>query len=146
MLSLDTNEKTPEKSSSLENILTDKTKNLKSTAKALLDEIETRKHLHQRLVQKIDEEVSEQNSEILNFKSIWPKYDWEKEQEFNKLKGDLEKKVLKLESEKRNEQVECWRDLMLLNKDLMFALREYWDLAKRREALFERTKDLLYPE
>ena len=124
-------------SSALELIVSDKLKNLKSTVNALLDEIETRKKLHGQLVQSIEDQVSVQNSEILNFKSIWPKYDWEKEQEFNQLKNDLEKKVLKLESEKRNEQVECWRDLMQLKKDLMFALREYWDLAMRRDTLID---------
>lgn len=119
-------------------LISNKTKNLKSVVKALLEEIEKRKILHSNLLQIIDDQVSEQNSQILNFESIWPKYDWQKEQEFNQLKSDLEKKILRLESEKRSEQVECWRDLMNLQKDLMFALREYWDLVNRSNSLLVR--------
>ncbi len=49
----------------LERIFSDKTKTLKSTAKALLDEIKLRESLHFFLNNKIDYEISRQNAEIV---------------------------------------------------------------------------------
>ena len=47
----------------------------------------------------------------------------------------LETNVLDLEKEKRKEYLECWRDLSFLKKYLLSALKDYWDLSRRSEAL-----------
>ena len=51
------------------------------------------------------------------------------------IKLQFENNLLSLREEKRKEHLECWKDLMFLKKYLMTALREYWDLVKRREVL-----------
>jgi len=49
----------------LERIFSDKTKTLKSTAKTLLDEIKLREYLNSLTINRIDYEISRQNTEIL---------------------------------------------------------------------------------
>jgi hypothetical protein len=47
----------------------------------------------------------------------------------------LEKEILQLEKEKRINNLHCWRDLLLLKKDLREALQEYKSLMRFREIL-----------
>jgi hypothetical protein len=62
-------------------------------------------------------------------------YSIEQEREKKKLNSKFENNVLELEKDKRKEYLECWRDLMFMNKYLLSALKDYWDLTKRRSAL-----------
>ncbi len=55
--------------------------------------------------------------------------------EIKNMKTKIEGNVLELEKERRNEYLECWRDLMFLKKYLMVALKDYWELVKKREVL-----------
>jgi hypothetical protein len=57
--------------------------------------------------------------------------------DFQKSKLALETNVLELEKEKRKEYLECWRDLMFLKKYLMISLKDYWDVAKKRDVLIK---------
>ena len=123
------------KNNSLENIFSDKTKTLKATVKALLEEIENRKSLNQNLTDKIEEGISINTIEIENINHLKVQYNFDMFQEMNKRKLKLEDRAHKLEEEKRREQVESWRDIMFLKKYLLSALREYWDVVKRREVL-----------
>ena len=119
----------------LERIFSDKTKTLKSTAKALLDEIRLREYLNSLMNNKIDYEISRQNTEILQLPGQKSQYDLNGFVDIEKLKLKLEDRVLDLEKEKRKEYVECWRDLMFLKKYLLSSLKDYWDLVKRRDLL-----------
>ena len=119
----------------LENILTDKTKSLKATVKALLEEIKNRENLNSYLLKNLNEDICRLNSEKMNLENINTYYQFEMFLDLDKIKQKIESNVLSLESEKRKEHLECWRDLMFLKKYLMSALKEYWEAVKRRELL-----------
>ena len=125
----------------LDNLLNAKSRTLKSAVNALLEEIDMRKSLNADLLDSIENQKTDLSSQITTFRAVWPRYDWSKFQEFNELKGNLEKKILALDQEMRKEQLECWRDLMFLNKYLMSALREYWDFKQRSDSLSWKNED-----
>jgi GTP-binding protein EngB required for normal cell division len=119
----------------LERIFSNKTKSLKSTVTALLNEIELRRSLDSQLIQKIEEQICEQNTQIMQLDNLSNPYDFERFLDINAKKKNIESNVLELEKEKRKENLECWRDLMFLNKYLHSALKSYWDMAKKQEVL-----------
>lgn len=119
----------------LERLFSEKTKTLKATVKALLDEIELRQTLHSHILATIDNTISDQRSRLMHLEGMNTHYWLDVFKEMNKMKNHLENKALELEKEKRQEHLECWRDLMFLKKYLMSALREYWDLTQKRNIL-----------
>jgi len=119
----------------LEMMFSDKTKNLKATVKALLEEIDLRHSLNQELLNKISSEKFEKNvaSEFLDRSSLH--YTFEGFTHKRELREQIEKDLLELNKEERKEKLECWRDQMFLRKYLMGALRGYWNAVKRRQLL-----------
>jgi hypothetical protein len=122
----------------IDRLFSDKTKTLKATVNALLEEVENRRNLNLSLIDKIDSERSYINTDLIHINNQQVNYDFERDKERNKSKFKLEDRVQRLEEEKRKEAVEYWRDIMFLKKDLMSALKEYWDIVKRRELLERR--------
>lgn len=127
--------KIKKETSALERIFSDKTKTLKATVKALLDEIKLRENLNLHLLKKIDNDICSNNTQIMLLEKQKTHYVFDHFIEIKKQKIKLEDNVLKLENEKRKEYLECWRDLMFLKKYLLVALKEYWDMVNRRELL-----------
>jgi len=126
----------PEKGTSLvDKIFSNKTQTLHSTIKALLDEIRLREELDIHILNKINNDISWQQSQLICLKNIKAHYVFEWHQEVNKQKTNLEKNILELEKEKRNEYLECWRDLMFLKKYLLSALKDFWDFRKKKSLL-----------
>ena len=127
----------PEKGQGIiERVFSDRTKTLKSGVKALLQEIELRESLDSHFIKKIDEEICRQHTEIMQLDNIKTQYALpELSKEIGKKRLQFESNVLELEKEKREEYLECWRDLMFLKKYLLRSLKDYWDLVKRREVL-----------
>lgn len=119
----------------IERLFFDKSKNLKATVNALLEEIENRRKLNCSLVNDIDREKSEINSDLMQLGSLKIHYDFERDKERSKSRLTLEERAQRLEEEKRKEAVDCWRDMMFLRKYLMSALKDYWDVVKRQELL-----------
>jgi len=119
----------------LEKVFSDKSKTLKATVKALLNEIELRENLNLHLLNIIDDETCRQNTQLIPLKRLRAHYSFELYKEINDLKVHIEDNVLELDKEKRKEYLECWRDLMFLKKYLLVALKDYWDLIKKREVL-----------
>jgi hypothetical protein len=119
----------------LERVLSDKTKTLKSTIKALVNEIKLRESLNSHLLNNIDVDICRQHTYMGQVKYMKGGYSIEQEREKKKLNSKFENNVLELEKDKRKEYLECWRDLMFMNKYLLSALKDYWDLTKRRSAL-----------
>jgi len=119
----------------LERIFSDKTKTLKATAKALMDEIKLREYLNSHMIHTIDYEISRQNTEIVQLPKQKSQYDLNGFVDVKQVTVKLEDRVLDLEKEKRKEYVECWRDVMFLKKYLLSTLKDYWDLVKRRDVL-----------
>ncbi len=120
---------------SLEGIFQDKAKTQKASAKALLDEIELRQKLNSRMVYDIDDEILKQNNLILEINNRKEGYFFDNFIDLRKISLKLEDRVLELESEKRKESLECWRDIMFMKKYLLSSLKDYWDLARKRDAL-----------
>lgn len=123
------------KPGSLEGIFAGKAKTQKATAKALLDEIRSREYLNYKLLGKIDYEIAEQNTQIMEIENRRESYFFDSFLELKKLKLNIEDKVLELEREKRKEYVECWRDLMFMKKYLLSSLKDYWNIARKRDVL-----------
>jgi hypothetical protein len=120
----------------LERVFSDKSKTLKATIKALFNEIMLRERLDSVLLYKINEDVCRQHSYLEQLRSLTRfNYSPDLFKDSTNTKMQLENNVLELEKEKRREYLECWRDLMFLKKYLLTALKDYWDLSKRRNTL-----------
>lgn len=122
----------------LEKVFSDKTKTLKSTIKAIINEIALRKTLDSLLLYRMNEDISKQNTNLMQLESPRAHYQPDLFMGVKSKKMQLEKNVLDLEQEKRKEYVECWRDLMFMKKYLLSALKDYWDLSKRRDVLADK--------
>lgn len=121
--------------SALERLLSDKTKTLKATIKALFDEISLREKLDSHILHKIDDDICRQHTDLIQIKNLKPQYSLELAKNVYKQKMQLEDNVLELEKQKRSEYLECWRDLMFLKKYLLSSLKDYWDLIKKKQML-----------
>ena len=118
-----------------ERVFSGKGKSLKATLKALSNEIILREKLDLHLLNKIDEDMIEQQSQLDQLKSLRVHYVPELQKEITSQKMQLENNVLELEKEKRKEYLECWKDLMSLKTYLLIALKDFWDVSKRRGVL-----------
>ncbi len=126
----------PEKEEGIvERIFSDKGKSLKAIIKAQFDEIQLREKLNTFMVYKIDKDTCVQKSQLDHLNSLRAHYNPELYKDISKTKKQLEGNLLELEREKRKEYIECWRDLMFMKKYLMTSLKDYWDMAKKRNML-----------
>ncbi len=131
----------------LERIFSDKATTSKATVRALLDEIKLRESLDSHLLKTIDDEICSQNTELMGLDNVKANYaPPELAKYMNKRRSHLESNVLELEREKRKEYLECWRDLMFMKKYLLTSLKDYWDLAKKRNLLSYDVSHLLQNE
>lgn len=115
---------------SIENILPDKSKSLKSLVEVILSEIEERKGLNENHKERVDNEIVYLDNCLLELDSL----------EYNKFKHErtrahLQQSIMRLESEKRAEEVGCFRDLIFIQKDLLAAFKDYWNAKNREEML-----------
>ncbi len=129
----DTN--TRKNSGPLENMLSDKAKNLKASVVALLEEIQLRQDLNASHFKKMNGEISRLHTELMNMDNVGVCYPNDLLREIDEARSRIKADVLELEREKREEGLECWRDLMFLKKYLMGALKDYWELVRRRGVL-----------
>jgi len=113
-------------------LFSDKSKTLKATIKALLDEIRLRERLNVDLLSKIDEDICKCKTYLYYFDLIQP-YAISYDLLSKKIK--LQNQIFQLEQEKRKEYRECWHDLMFLKKYLMSALKDYWDISRKDKFL-----------
>ena len=128
-------EKPEIKSGLVEKIFSNKTQTLHSTIKALLDEIKLREELDIHLVNKINNDICMQHSQLSHLESLNVHYVFEWQEEVNNQKLKFENNILGLEQEKRKEYLECWRDLMILKKYLLSSLKDFWEFVKKRDLL-----------
>ncbi len=127
-------EELPQKST-LEDVFSDKCKTSKAGVNALLSEIELRQDLNFNLLNKIDDDICKQNSQLMQLENMNYPCSFEVSEAMEKKRFQLNDNILELRREKRKEYLECWKDLMLLKKDLQISLREYWNHAKKRDVL-----------
>lgn len=126
----------PEKEDGLvEKVFATKSKTLQSTIRALLDEIELREKLDIHLLDKINQDICWQRTQFEQIDKLQIHYviDWFKD--VSKVKMQFENNILALEKEKREEYLECWRDLMELKKYLLIALKDFWEFVKKIDLL-----------
>jgi hypothetical protein len=117
----------------LERLFFDKSKTQKATVKALLQEVELREKLNSHLLNKIDDGICRQHTFSMQLDNQQDHYQFDRFMEIKKQKMQFEQNVLELEKEKRKEHLECWKDLMFLKNYLLSALKDYWELVKKRE-------------
>ena len=119
----------------LEDMISDKVETLKASVVALLEEIKLREDLNSNHFNKINCEICKLHTDLLNLDNVNISYPNDLLREINEARSRINDNVLELEREKRNEGLECWRDLMFLKKYLMGALKDYWELVRRRRVL-----------
>lgn len=129
------NPESPKKSSPLENMFSDKSKSLKASVNALLEEIRLREDINLCQVKKMNKEVCRQHTELMELDNLDCNYPFGLAREISDAKDKVKGNVLELEREMRKEEVECWRDLMGLKKYLMVSLKDYWELERKRGVL-----------
>ena len=117
----------------VERIFSDKTKTLKSTVKALFNEINLRERLDGFLLYRINEDICECRNNIHKLKLISNPYSLNPALTGRRTK--LESEILRLEGEKRKAYHEGWKDLFELKKELLSSLKDYWLISKRRHVL-----------
>lgn len=119
----------------LEDLIFDKVRTLKASVNALLEEISLREELNACHLKKMNGEICQQHTELMNLENIKDCYPLDLFKNVDETKARIKANVLELEREKRAEGLECWRDLMFLKKYLMGALKDYWELSRRRGVL-----------
>ena len=117
-------------------IFADKRKTLKSTVKALFNEIMLRERLDSFLLYQINENICRQHNYYEGLRKLFRlNYHPDTQKHLHDKKMQMEGNVLNLEQEKRKEYLECWKDLMGLKKELLGALKDYWMLSKREYSM-----------
>ncbi len=124
-----------QKGNPLENMFSDKSKSLKASVNALLEEIRLREEINSHQFNKIDKEIRRQHTELMQIENLKDNYPHDLTKDLSEAKDKIKSNVLELEREKRKEQLECWRDLMFLKKYLMVSLKDYWELERKRGLL-----------
>jgi hypothetical protein len=114
-----------------ERVFSDKSKTLKSTIKALFNEINIRERLDSFLLYRIDEDICKSRTYLHELKFLNQPYTLNPDLTNRRTK--LENQIFQLEQEKRKAYLECWKDLMGLKKELLSALKDYWLISKRRD-------------
>ena len=126
----------------IKRILSDKSRTIKNTVKALLAEIDLRKIVSNDVVSKMDYDICKCHTYLDEIKFITQR-SYVPDTSFTSRRTQLENMVFSLENEKRREEVFCWRDLMFLRKYLMGALKDYWLATGTEELMSSDMADLL---
>ena len=119
----------------LDLLFSDRSKNLKSTVKELLNEIDLRNGLSGKIHSGIENDICKFKTYLLQIEEITNRRYGCEDLEFGRRRTQLESTILNLEQEKRQEDRECWKDLMFIKQNLMSALNDYWEFSRRNAAL-----------
>jgi len=124
----------------LEEMFSDKAKTLKASVNALLEEIQLREDLNAAHFKKMNDEICRQHTELMQLENIIDCHPFDLTGDIDETKTRIKSNVLELEREKRQEGLECWRDLMFLKKYLMVSLKDYWELVRKRWVLGDTSR------
>jgi hypothetical protein len=119
----------------LDFLFSDRSKNLKATVKELLNDINQRKDLSTDIFGRIDKDLCKFKTYLHEIEEITTRRYYCEDLKFGRRRTQLESLILNLEQEKRQEDRECWKDLMFLKKYLMSALTDYWEFSRKNTAL-----------
>jgi hypothetical protein len=100
----------------------------KMTVGAIVYEIIQRQQLKEENLTRILYQEVAVDSRIVQFESAWAPYSVPPD---SRMKASLDAELIRLEQQKRAEEVECWRDISRLKERLMETLGMYRDSARR---------------
>ena len=113
-------------------ITDDKLKLLGATSRLLKSQIMGRSKIRDDNINRLDYVIIQCESYMLQLDETWPPF-------LNPMadskRADLSHTVTKLESEKNQEVVKCWNDLVRLYSELIKTLGEYQQLVRRTQLL-----------
>lgn len=113
-------------------LFSDRVRTLRATVVALSDEIKSRQDLNSYLLDRVNYRADAASTTLSNLKDIgYPYFPESVNSRKERVQGDL----LALEKEQRSECLECWRDVMFMKKYMNSALKDYWDLVRKRNVL-----------
>jgi hypothetical protein len=112
-------------------ITNDKLKFLGATAEHLKSQIELRSKIRDDHVNDLDSMIMECDTGVMNLES-WPMFS---NQMVEKKRADFKNVIQKLESEKKQEVLKCWKDQSSLYKELLETLGEYKNVQRRSKML-----------
>ncbi len=109
----------------------DKIERIRQVIVETIFEMKNRQRLNESFIQGIDSKIANMLHELKELKH----WSLGNNPSIETRRIHLEKEVLQLEKEKRINNLNCWRDLLLLKKDLREALSEYKTLMRFKEIL-----------
>ena len=120
----------------IDKVFSDKSRTLKATIKALFNEILTRERLDSVLIDDIESDICKTCSYLEQIKFLTQRqYTPDLELAFSRRRTQLESRLIDLDKEKRQEYLNCWKDLAYLSKGLLSSLKDYWNLSNRKSFL-----------
>jgi len=124
--------KKPSGGSDIADVITDdKLKFLGTTAQHLKSQIEQRSKIRDDHVEDLDSMIIDCDTGVMNLES-WPMFS---NQMVEKKRADFKNVIQKLESEKKQEVLKCWKDQSSLYKELLETLGEYKNVQRRSKML-----------
>ena len=128
-----------EETSTIDGLLPNKSRSLKSLMGIMQGEIDERLRIKDSILDKIDYDSLYVENYMLHEMETWAPNSWGSNKNIEKRRSALENMLAGLQKEKRMEYVSCFRDLVFLKKDLVGVLREYWAAKSRERMLSEDT-------
>lgn len=130
--SISNKEKMSSSGSDIADVITnDKIKFLGTTANHLKSQIELRSKIRDDHVNDLDSMIMECDTGVMNLES-WPMFS---NMMVEKKRADFKNVIQKLESEKKQEVLKCWKDQSSLYKELLETLGEYKNVQRRSKML-----------
>ena len=96
---------------------------------SLVSQITRRNNLQKDNLYKIEKDMMKCQAQLFEIEHVPRWYN----ANITRTRNMLEKEILALEKEKRAEYVSCWRDLVLVKRDLIGALKEFKSTEQRQE-------------
>jgi len=118
--------------------LEDKLQFLREGISEVEEQLRLRKEQEQALIDEIDQQICEVKSSIyaLDYSG-----DMRNPPQMNQRRNHLEKEIKMLEKEKRQQELDCWRDITALQKDLRQLKKEYRAVKRSTGALCSAQKN-----
>ncbi len=121
-------------------VFADKGKTLKSTIKALFNEILTREMLNDVLLKKIDSDTRRTETYLHEIRGLTVRDYSRQFADTEKRRTQLDGRLMDLEKQRRDEYLQCWKDLGQLKKYVLLNLRDFWNL-KNKSSFMEYEVD-----
>lgn len=116
----------------IDKVFSNKGKVLKNSIKAIFNEILTRERLNSILLGDINSNICDTGSYLEQIRDITRRqYSLDLDLAFSRRRTQLESRLIDLEKEKRQEYLNCWKDLAYLSKGLLSALKDYWNFSHK---------------